>query len=486
MGETEIIEAFYVPESVKLEDFRQEAIQANGRNYIVKYPVINAQQIEEIGAILHSNRNEYLAKLTTSEIVDKIDQAIKLWLNPDYPLRRMAETLIPAVTGYDQDMVRLELKRYMRTFRKKELLRFLDEEFDQPAVLDEFRPRKSGGMSRAYGPNTIFHIFSGNVPGVQLWSLIMGLLLKSAAIGKTSFSEPLLPALFLQSLKEVDVKLAEAIAILPWKGGTEPLDNMAISWGEAVIVYGSSTTVEEIRKKATIHKKLLSYGHKISFAMIGKEALTAEYYRSTLHKLTEDISIYDQQSCLSPQAVYVEKGGVVSPKQFAQGLAAELARYHNKRPRAKLTGEEAMSIQNFRNQYNLKSLQTQKTAVYSSNGDTAWTVIYHEEPAFSGTPLNRTVHVYEIDRLEKAAVYLKQWESYLQSCGLAVEPARLFSIANSIGAAGVNRVSPIGEMNRAKPGWHHDGGFNLVDLVRMVDIERDLEYSLEKYDSDVE
>jgi len=484
--ETELIEAYYVPESIKLTDFRQESIQVKGRKYIVKYPELTAEHIEEIGASLQANRKDYLAQLTTNEVVDKIDQAIQLWLNPNYRLRRIADALIPAVTGYDQDMVRLELKRYMRTFRKKELLRFLDEEFDQPAILDDFRPRKSGGMSRAYGPNTIFHLFSGNVPGVQLWSLIMGLLLKSAAIGKTSYSEPLLPALFLQSLKEVDERLADAIAILPWKGGTESLDNMAVNWGEAVIVYGSNKTVAEIRKKTPIHKKLLSYGHKISFAMIGKEALTADHYSDTLHKLAEDISIYDQQSCLSPQCVYVEQDGVVSPKQFAQGLAAELSRYHKKRPRAKLTGEEAMSIQNFRNEHSLKSLQSQKTAVYSSKDDTAWTVIYHEEPSFSGSPLNRSVHVYAVDRLEEVADHFQQWESYLQSCGLAVEPARLFSLANILGAAGVNRFSPIGEMNRAKPGWHHDGGFNLMELVRMVDLERDLEYGLEKYDSDVE
>lgn len=221
--ETELIEAYYVPESIKLTDFRQESIQVKGRKYIVKYPELTAEHIEEIGASLQANRKDYLAQLTTNEVVDKIDQAIQLWLNPNYRLRRIADALIPAVTGYDQDMVRLELKRYMRTFRKKELLRFLDEEFDQPAILDDFRPRKSGGMSRAYGPNTIFHLFSGNVPGVQLWSLIMGLLLKSAAIGKTSYSEPLLPALFLQSLKEVDERLADAIAILPWKGGQSPL-----------------------------------------------------------------------------------------------------------------------------------------------------------------------------------------------------------------------------------------------------------------------
>ncbi|MEY8738913.1 hypothetical protein AB9M62_04600 [Bacillales bacterium AN1005] len=41
-------------------------------------------------------------------------------------------------------------------------------------------------------------------------------------------------------------------------------------------------------------------------------------------------------------------------------------------------------------------------------------------------------------------------------------------------------------MNSAKPGWHHDGGFNLIELVRMVDMERNLEYEMEKYDEDVE
>jgi hypothetical protein len=44
-------------------------------------------------------------------------------LVPEYPLRKLAEALIPKITGYDAEMVRLELKRYIRTFRKKELLR---------------------------------------------------------------------------------------------------------------------------------------------------------------------------------------------------------------------------------------------------------------------------------------------------------------------------------------------------------------------------
>lgn len=480
------VDAFYLPKSIKLNNFEEKSISVNGVTYLLRFPVIEKQELQEIGTAVKENRRVYLATLSTSEIVTKIDKAIQLWLKPDYRLRQLAESLVPAITGYDSEMVRLELKKYMRTFRRKELLRFLDEEFDQPAILDEFRPRKSGGMSRAFGPSTIFHIFSGNVPGVQLWSLVMGLLLKSAAIGKTSLAEPLLPVLFLQSLKEVDETLAESMAVIPWKGGTVELEQTAIDWGDAVIVYGSNQTVEAIRKRTPVHKKLLSYGHKISIALIGKEALAADYFAKTLHKVAEDVSVYDQQSCLSPQVVYVEKNGALSPKQFAQGLAGELERYHLKRPRAKLTGEEAMAIQNIRNQYQLNSLSSDKVAVYSSNDDTAWTVIYQEETAFSGTPLNRTVHVYAIDKLEEAADILQAYEAYLQSCGLAVEPARLFAITSLLGAVGVNRFCPLGEMNRAKPGWHHDGGFNLIELVRLVDMERDLEYEMEKYDDDVE
>ncbi|WP_231510841.1 acyl-CoA reductase [Bacillus sp. UNC438CL73TsuS30] len=480
------ISAYKVPKSIRLTEFREELYETEKGVFILKYPILSAGNIAEISRTVQENRNRYLAGLSISDIVAKIDLAVQQWLNPDYRLRQIAEILIPRITGYDSEMVRLELKRYIRMFRKKELLRFLDEEFDQPAMLDEFRPRKTGGMSKAFGPRSIFHVFSGNVPGVQIWSLIMGLLLKSANIGKTSTAEPLFPVLFAETLKEVDPLLAESIAILPWKGGTKELEEQAIAAAEAVIVYGSNTTVEKIRELVPFGKKLLTYGHKISLALIGKEALTADYYFDTIHKLAEDVSVYDQQSCLSPQSVLVEEGGAVSPKQFAQMLAAELERYHKKRPRAKLAAEEAMSIQKVRNHYHLESLSGDGVSVFASQNDSAWTVIYHPEPGMEGSPLNRTIHVFSSKSLEVDFEKIMPYQDYLQSCGLAVSPVRLFQIAELLGKMGVNRIAPIGEMNRAKPGWHHDGGFNLLDLVRFTDIERNLEQDLERFDPDVE
>ncbi|WP_442598725.1 acyl-CoA reductase [Neobacillus sp. D3-1R] len=479
------ISVFHVPKSVELTDFNEQIIHG-ATDYVLKYPILTNEKIKEAANAVQVNRDQYLAALPVYEIVKKIDLAIQKWLDPEYPLRKLAEKLIPSITGYDAEMVRLELKRYMRTFRKKELLRFLDEEFDQPAMLDDFHPRKSGGMSRAYGPRTIFHIFSGNVPGVQIWSLVMGLLLKSANLGKTSTSEPLLPVLFAKSLAEVDERLAETIAILPWKGGKDNLEEPAIESADAIIVYGSNETVQNVRPKVPSYKKFLTYGHKISFAMIGKEVLTPDHYYETIYKLVEDIAIYDQQSCLSPQTVFVEKGGAINPKQFAQMLAAELERYQKKRPRAKVSDEEAMTIQKLRNRYQLEAIQHGKVLVYASPTDTSWTVIYHDVPGFEGSPLNRSIHVFSSENLEKDSVLIKPFEQYIQSCGLAVKPNRLFKMASLLGSYGVNRICSIGEMNRAKPGWHHDGGFNLLDLVRITDIERNVEHDLECYDPDVE
>ncbi|MED4224470.1 acyl-CoA reductase [Neobacillus cucumis] len=480
------VKVYRVPNTVVIDQEGEERIQSEDTVFVIKYPILHREDIHRMAKEVQNNRENYLFTLSINEIVEKIDLAVQKWLDPDYPLRQLAEKVIPLMTGYDAEMVRLELKRYIRTFRKKELLRFLDEEFDQPAILDEFRPRKTGGMSRAYGPSTIFHVFSGNVPGVQIWSLVMGLLVKSAAIGKTSMSEPLFPVLFVQSLAEVDEKLADSVAILPWKGGTAELEEPAIQSSEAVIVYGSQETVEKVRSQVPAGKKFLSYGHKISFAMIGREALSPDQYFTTIHNLAKDISVYDQQSCLTPQSVYVEEGGAINPVQVAEMLAAELERYNLKHPRGKVSNEEAMAIHKFRNRYQLQAFDNDNISLYTSTGNTSWTVVFHDEAGFEGSPLNRSVHVYAVARLEDSLSSIKPFRSFLQSCGLALSPHRLFKMADLLGSIGVNRICSIGSMNHAKSGWHHDGGFNLIDLVKITDIERDVEQYMEHYDPDVE
>ncbi|MGF7048654.1 hypothetical protein J2T13_003162 [Paenibacillus sp. DS2015] len=478
--------AYVVPNGITFQAYIERIIEDPAGRCILQYPCLTAEEMTEIATQVTKNREAYLSQLSTMDIVDTIHRAVQLWRNPDYELRQRAERWLPILTGYDKDMISIQLKRFMRTFRRKELLRFLDEELDPSAVLDEFRPRKSGGMSKAYGPNLIYHIFSGNVPGLPIWSLVMGLLVKSANIGKTSSSEPLMAVLFTQSLREVDAQLADTIAILPWKGGERDLEMAVIKAAEAVIAYGSDETVNQIRAQVPSYKRFISYGHKISFAMVGKEALTPDLFHETVSRIAEDVSTYDQQGCVSPHSIFVEEGGAISSQAFAQLLAAELQRYQIKKPRAVLLPEEAQAIHTVRNRYELEGLNGDGTAVYSSPSGTEWTVIYHADLGFETSPLNRTVHLFGCKRLESVIAYLVPHRQYLQTVGIAVEPERLQQLANALGIAGVNRICAIGQMSRTPAGWHHDGRFNLLDLIRWTDIEWRAEQLAERYDADVE
>jgi len=40
-----------------------------------------------------------------------------------------------------------------------------------------------------------------------------------------------------------------------------------------------------------------------------------------------------------------------------------------------------------------------------------------------------------------------------------------------LGEAGVTRIAALGDMTAPEAGWHHDGRFNLSDLVQITEID---------------
>jgi hypothetical protein len=46
--------------------------------------------------------------------------------------------------------------------------------------------------------------------------------------------------------------------------------------------------------------------------------------------------------------------------------------------------------------------------------------------------------------------------------------------------AGITRVCALGSMTAPEAAWHHDGGFNLRDLVRIAEIEASAERAADR------
>ena len=433
----------------------------------LRVPVLSVPELTTVLETIAAARDAYLAHLPVLEIVARLDQAVDLWLDPTFPPRRQAETLLPTVTGYSPPMIRDGLNTLLRGLSREALLACLTAELGDPACLDAFRPlRGTGLLTRAYGPRLAVHIFSGNVPGLPVWSLFCGLLVKAANFGKTASGEPLLPALFAASLAEVDPDLARCVAVCYWPGGASDVEAAAFTHADAVIAYGGEQSLAALRGRVPASARTLVYGHRLSFGVIARETLTPAAEADMVARAAADVATFDQQGCVSPHLFYVEAGAGRSSRDFARALAGALQELERRLPRGRLGLGASTAIQTLRDVAELRGAE-----VWASPGGTAWTVVHETDPTFTPSCLNRTVWVKPLADLADLPRLLAPLKSSLQTAGVAVGPERLAPLAEALGQVGISRLCPLGQMAFPQFAWHHDGRGNLMDLLRFSDIE---------------
>ncbi len=227
----------------------------------IAVPALSDAQMKALAARVRDAAGRHLKTLPVGRIVDIIDHAIARLLDRQDPYRRKAEALLPVITGYDAEMVRLGLTGYLKTFRKPELRKFLAEDFANPQILDGFQPMAKGGVARAYGPDILVHIWAGNVPGLPLWSLISGLLVKAGNIGKVPSAEPLFAGLFAGLLAEIEPSIADCFAVVWWKGGETALETALLGEADVVLAYGGNDALAAIRERVPVTTRFLGFGH---------------------------------------------------------------------------------------------------------------------------------------------------------------------------------------------------------------------------------
>lgn len=449
---------------------------------VLLVPVLTEEQLELVARGVRKNAQSILKRYSVMEIVDVIDRTIQLLLDRTSSFRQAADNWLPKITGYDEKMVRLSLTSYLKTFRKKELLRFLTEDFSNWSVLDDFQPRAKGGFSKALAPNVITHIWAGNVPGIPIWSLIAGLLVKAGNIGKVSSAEPLFAGLFAQALAEIDGEMAKCFAIVWWRGGDEAKEKVIGEQADIVVGYGNNSSLESLRRRLPIRTRFIAYGHKVSFGVISRHSLQADKVKRLAADLAYDVMRFDQNGCYSPQTFFIQAGGKTSPQDFAEMLAGELLQLENRYPRRELSIEESSTLSQWKQAEEIMGLSHDDHVLYTDSQG-KWAVSYGQKHTALNTPLNRSVNIASFDHIEEVIDRVAPLRDYLQTVGLACTPEELFDWASLLAEAGVTRFSSVGAMTYPEAGWHHDGRFNLLDLVNFVDIDSSAEDYSEQFAS---
>jgi len=417
-------------------------------------------------------RENHLLGTPVRKIVETIDKASQNLSDRKCPLRKEAEEVMPVTTGLSPQMLSVCLDGLTGMFRKDNMLEMLYSEFGDPGYLDGFRKSKAG-ESRAFGKDLIVNVFgSGGVPGLQVLGIVNGLLIKSAVFSKPDSGEPNLPSIYLRAIADVDPKIAEAAAAFPWKGGSpEHADLEAYVFGgrgkkDAVVVYGSDETIREVGKKVSPDCKFIAYPPRTGLIMIGKEKLTKDNVTGLARRVAMDVCMYDQKACFSPQRIYVEQGGEVSPEEFAYALSNEMDKLGKALPVGQLTDYAKGRINERKRTYQLQKALGNAEFFNPEGGF----VVFDRKQALETPITYRTVQVMPVEDLSEVPVLIKPFEGHIQAVGIEADDKRFREYSDVFSRIGeTSRITTPGNMYRFPLAMHHDGRGNYADLVRWVD-----------------
>jgi hypothetical protein len=434
-------------------------------------PRLTSDDVAALAGRLRAHQRDYLARLPVDDVAQKLGAVINNWLDPYSPFLHQACKLIPAFSGYPEEAVRKGLAGYLGSFRTENLRRLLRDELGDPEVLDGFRPRRAApGMTHATGPELTLHSFAGNTPGLPAQSLVAATLAKSASLGKVASQEPCFASLFVQSIARVDSRLAACFAITYWPHddpAAKAASDQAFCEAELTVAYGSEAAIAAVRERLLPGARLIEYGHKLSFAVVCRERLTSDAVDDLAERAAYDVARFDQQGCLSPHVVYVERGGQVDALGLATAIGEALQRWSTIVPRGRLTDAERVSAAALRRHQEFRAAMGDGAVLAGDD----WCVLFDPDPAFNASCLNRTVWVKPIDDAGDVPALLAPVRRYAQTVGLAASPSRMVELAGLFAKIGLDRVCPLGQMGDPTGTWHHDGRFNVLDFLRFTDLE---------------
>lgn len=437
----------------------------------LKFPAITPQLLETILTNIVSYAQKTLVKCSQKDIIFTIDQVANSWLDPKNKWRCKAIELLVDYTNFSKVIIEHAIDSTFKSLLKNELEMLVLHELGKRPIMDKFCPVMPGRLVRAFGPNLIFHICSGNIPGISVRSLAYGLLVKSANLVKISEGEPFLAPLFAQSIAEVDPELAQAVAVSWWPGGEDNLERVAFDKADHVVVYGSNETIKSVRTRVSHIVKCHFHGHKMGIVIVGKECLTLEKAKDIVKKISFDTVLYNQQGCFSPYLIYVENGGQVTPLDFTKLLAGGMEEMEEKYPSGKISYEIGTQIAQLRTFYRIKDVQDKTAVVLQGEKNSSWTVVLDKDPKPSPSCTHRFLVVKTVEDLSDLAEILAPLKGKISTAGYALIEKRVHSLGADFGRLGAHRFTPVGRMQSPPSHWHHDGRFNLLDFLNFVEIE---------------
>jgi len=308
-----------------------------------------------------------------------------------------------------------------------------------------------------YPLGILLYIAAGNVDGLPAYSVIEGLLAGNINILKLPAMDRGASILLLHELVTLEPRLRDFVYVfdVPSTDLNSLREFARISDG--IVVWGGDDAVTAARQLASPDTKIISWGHKLSFAYISGEISDSE-----LEKLAQHICATRQLLCSSCQGIFVDSNSMADIASVGQRFFDLLCRANSAYPSADVGLRAKATLELYSRE--LEEDQGGKT-ILRRNGIS---VTISPDNRLELSLLAGNLWVKPLPRKDLIAA-LKPMKGYLQTVGLICPDSEREQLSSLLARAGVVRITEAGEMSRTLPGEAHDGTYPLREYSRIVE-----------------
>ncbi|MEU3778292.1 acyl-CoA reductase [Streptomyces sp. NPDC032472] len=407
--------------------------------------------------------------LETETVLAACDALAGALLDPAHPVRARLAAYLPE--GEDPAV----LGELGRLLGRRELTRKLRRELGgaAPGRLNRADPRET--VYEAWAPvGLVAHIAPGNAATVAPLSIVEGLLAGNVNVLKTSSADTLLTQHLMAELAAQDPSgaLAARVMVLRFPSSRHEWLRLMCAPADAVAVWGGESAVAGVAAHVPAGCRLVEWGHRISFAYLTADAWSEP---EVLGALADDVCLYEQQACSSPQVVYLDTEDEGEVFAFAERFAAVLGARPAAVGAVGLDGPDPAEEAELTTTELVARLEEHLglTRVFAA-ADGSWRVMADVRSPLTASPLHRSVWVKPLPRKQLIAT-LRPMRRYLQTAGIAGSRSDIAELSRTALAAGVTRVTPVGSMLESYAGEPHDGVYALQRYSRRVAVQADPE-----------
>ena len=298
---------------------------------IIRYPMLD----DDLRIKITSMDQDGIHDLSLSEIISFLHRVSELWFDENYPLRKKLMEYGPRISGQSPEMYKHNIGLLLELIScKGYMYDIVDYELGDKRLLDEWIPRENAEVHME-PLGKLLHIISGNVPAVGFYSIIRGLLTKNVNVVKLSKKDFLSSYYFIKSFMDVDPDhpVTKSLASVYWdKTDIENIEYFCNSMN-GMVVWGGYDTIKTYKTRCPVGCEFIEYGPKKGLQIIDYE----NNHDDNLElDVSRDISVFDQEACLSPQIILLKGGDM---RRFTLRLMNGLYKYLDLWPTGKYSDD---------------------------------------------------------------------------------------------------------------------------------------------------